>query len=437
MIPRYSNPEMAQIWADEQKYEYWRRVEVAVCEAWSEQGVVPADALPAIRAATFSLERIAEVFAETRHDVIAFVRSMAETAGPAGRYIHFGLTSSDVWDTATSLQLVEATDLLIADVEALDKAVSALAVEHRHTLCIGRSHGIHAEPTTFGHKLTVWVAMLRRNKERLVAARREIAVGQISGAVGTHANVPARVEEVVCERLGLEVEPASTQILQRDRHAAYISALATVAATVEMMATELRHLQRTEVNEAAEPFSAGQQGSSSMPHKRNPELTERICGLARIVRAATIPALEDVALWHERDISHSSAERIIFPDATIALDYMLQLMTRIVEGLDVFPDRMLANLNLTRGLIFSERVLLKLVQTGMVRNEAYLIVQGAAKQVWAGASDLKSVLQADSRITDRLTAEQLDECFKLDHHMQGIDVPFERLGLLKPAAVGS
>jgi len=421
---------MARVWADEQKYEYWRRVEVAVCEAWAEQGVIPEDAIPAIRAATFDLKRIDEIFAETRHDVIAFVRSMAESAGPAGRYIHFGLTSSDVWDTATSLQLVEATDLLIADVDALDNAVSKVAVEHRNTLCIGRSHGIHAEPTTFGHKLTVWVAMLRRDRERLVAARREIAVGQISGAVGTHANVPARVEDVVCERLGLEVEPASTQILQRDRHAAYVSTLAVVAATIETMATEMRHLQRTEVNEAAEPFSAGQQGSSSMPHKRNPELTERICGLARVVRAAALPALENVALWHERDISHSSAERIILPDATIALDYMLQLFTRIMNGLDVFPDRMLANLNMTRGLIFSERVLLALVQAGMVRNEAYLIVQAAAKRVWAGEGDLESILKTDSRITERLSPEQLHDCFNIEHHMKGIDVPFQRLGLL-------
>jgi adenylosuccinate lyase len=430
VIPRYSNPEMARIWADEQKYEYWRRVEVAVCEGWAEIGVVPEDALPAIRAATFDLQRIEEIFAETRHDVIAFVRSMAESAGPAGRYIHFGLTSNDVWDTATSLQLVAATDILLDDVDKLERAVSKVAVEHRHTLTIGRSHGIHAEPTTFGHKMTVWVAMLRRNRERLQAARKEIAVGQISGAVGTHANVPARIEEIVCERLGLGVEPSSTQILLRDRHAAYVSALAVVAATLEMMATELRHLQRTEVFEAAEPFSAGQQGSSSMPHKRNPELTERICGLARIVRSAAIPALENVTLWHERDISHSSAERIILPDATIALDYMLQLFTRIMNGLDIFPERMKANLEMTRGLVFSERVLLALVQSGLARNEAYLIVQAAAKRVWAGEDSLRAVLSTDPRVTERLTPEQLDECFRLEHHMQGIDVPFERLGLL-------
>ena len=421
---------MARIWADEQKYEYWRRVEVAVCEAWAERGVIPEGALPAIRAATFDLKRIDEVFQETRHDVIAFVRSMAESAGPAGRYIHFGLTSSDVWDTATSLQLVEATDILLADIDRLEKAVSAKAIEHRHTVCIGRSHGIHAEPTTFGHKLTVWVAMLRRNRERVVAARKEIAVGQISGAVGTHANVPAEVEDVVCERLGIAPAEASTQILQRDRHAAYISALAVVAATLEMMATEIRSLQRTEVMEVAEPFSAGQQGSSSMPHKRNPELTERICGLARIVRAAALPALENVALWHERDISHSSAERIILPDATIALDYMLRIFSDIMERLDVFPDRMMQNLKSTRGLIFSERVLLKLVQSGMVRNDAYLIVQAGAKRVRAGERDLKTVLLSDARVTDRLTPEQLDECFEMDHHMQGIDVPFKRLGLI-------
>jgi adenylosuccinate lyase len=433
VIPRYSHPDMARIWADEQKYEYWRRVELAVCEAWSEQGVIPADALPAIQAATFSLTRIDEIFAETRHDVIAFVRSMAETAGPAGRYIHFGLTSSDVWDTATSLQLVEATDLLIEDVKRLEQAVTKQAVKHRKTVCIGRSHGIHAEPTTFGHKLAVWVAMLRRDLERLAVARKEIAVGQISGAVGTHANVPAVVEDIVCQRLGLEVEPASTQILQRDRHAAYISALAVVAATLDMMATEIRALQRTEISEVAEPFSAGQQGSSSMPHKRNPELVERICGLARIVRAAMIPAHENVALWHERDISHSSAERIIFPDATIALDYMLRVFTTVMEDLDVFPERMLANLNSTRGLIFSERVLLALVQTGMIRNDAYLVVQAAAKRVWDGESDMRTVLSSDPRVTDRLTAEQLDECFKLEHHMRGIDVVFERLGLLTAA----
>ena len=429
MIPRYSNPEMARVWSDEFKYEQWRRVEVAVCEAWNELGVVPDDALPAIQAATFDLKRIEEVFAETRHDVIAFVRSMAESAGPAGRYIHFGLTSSDVWDTATSLQLVEATDLLLDDVDRLDRAVSALAVRHKGTPCIGRSHGIHAEPTTFGHKLAVWVAMIRRDRERLVNARREIAVGKISGAVGTHANVPAGVEESVCERLGLAVAPVSTQIIQRDRHAAYVAALAVVAATIELMATEIRSLQRTEIAEVAEPFSSGQQGSSSMPHKRNPELTERLCGLARVVRACALPALEDVALWHERDISHSSAERIILPDATIGLDYMLQLFAEIMEGLDVSPERMQANIELTKGLIFSERVLLKLVQSGLARNDAYLIAQANAKRVWAGDGDLRTLLGQDPRVTERLSPEDLDDCFELEYHLRNVDVAFERLGL--------
>jgi adenylosuccinate lyase len=420
---------MARVWSEEAKYEAWRRVEVAVCEAWNELGVVPDEALPAIRAATAGLPRIEQIFAETRHDVIAFVRALAESAGDAGRFIHFGLTSSDVWDTATSLQLVEAVDLLAEDLERLEEAVSDLAVRYKYTPCIGRSHGIHAEPTTFGHKLAVWVAMIRRDRDRLAAARREVAVGKISGAVGTHANVPAQVEESVCERLGLAPSPASTQILQRDRHAAFVAALAVVAATLELMATEIRALQRTEIGEVAEPFAAGQQGSSSMPHKRNPELSERICGLARVVRADALPALENVALWHERDISHSSAERIILPDACIALDYMLDLFTTIVDGLDVFPERMQANLDLTRGLIFSERVLLALVEKGMRRNDAYVLVQGHAKRVWAGEGDLHSLLAADPNIAERLTPGELAACFELEYHLGGIEVAFARLGL--------
>ncbi len=429
MIPRYSNPEMARVWSDEHKYDTWRRVEVAVCEAWAELGLVPEEALPAIRAATIDSGRMAQVFAETRHDVIALVRTMAESAGEAGRFIHFGLTSSDVWDTATSVQLVEAADILAEDLARLEESVAELAVRYKYTPCIGRSHGIHAEPTTFGHKLAVWVAMIRRDRERLAAARREVAVGKISGAVGTHANVPAEVEESVCARLGLEPSPASTQILQRDRHAAFVAALAVIAATLESMATEIRALQRTEIGEVAEPFAAGQQGSSSMPHKRNPELAERICGLARVVRAAAIPALEDVALWHERDISHSSAERIILPDACLALDYMLRLFAEIMDGLDVFPERMRANVDLTRGLIFSERVLLTLVEQGMVRNDAYLIVQRCAKRVWAGEGDLQSLLADDPGVRERLTREELAACFELEYHLRGIEVAFARLGL--------
>ncbi len=429
MIPRYSHPEMARVWSEDNKYEAWRRVEVAVCEAWNDLGVVPDAALEPIRQARADPRRIEEIFAETRHDVVAFVRSLAESAGEAGRFIHFGLTSSDVWDTATSVQLSEAADILAEDLARLEDAVSEMALRYKYTPCIGRSHGIHAEPTTFGHKLAVWVAMIRRDRARLAAARREVAVGKISGAVGTHANVPAEVEESVCERLGLEPAAASTQVLQRDRHAAFISTLAVIAATLELMATEIRALQRTEIGEVAEPFSAGQQGSSAMPHKRNPELCERICGLARVVRADAVPALENVALWHERDISHSSAERVILPDACLALDYMLRLFTDVIEGLDVFPDRMRANIDLTRGLIFSERVLLALVEKGMARNDAYMVVQRNASRAWAGEGTLLELLSADSCVSERLSPEELADCFELDYHLRGVEVAFARLGL--------
>ncbi len=429
MIPRYSHPEMTRVWSDEEKYETWRRVEVAVCEAWNELGAIPDDALGPIRAATIDAKRVEEIFAETRHDVIAVVRTMAESAGDAGRFIHFGLTSSDVWDTATSLQLVQAADILAGDLDLLEDAVAELAVRYKYTPCIGRSHGVHAEPTTFGHKLAVWVAMLRRDRDRLIQARREVAVGKVSGAVGTHANVPAQVEESVCARLGLEPSPASTQILQRDRHAAFVAALAVIAATLELMATEIRSLQRTEIGEVAEPFAAGQQGSSSMPHKRNPELCERICGLARIVSANALPALENVALLHERDISHSSAERVILPDSCLALDYMLRLFTEVIQGLDVYPERMRANLDLTRGLIFSERVLLALVEKGLRRNDAYVLVQGAARRVWGGAGDLQALLRDEPRVRELLTVEELASCFELDYHLGGIEVAFARLGL--------
>ena len=429
MIPRYSHPEMARVWSEDNKYEAWRRVEVAVCEAWNDLGVVPDAALEPIRQARADPRRIEEIFAETRHDVVAFVRSLAESAGEAGRFIHFGLTSSDVWDTATSVQLSEAADILAEDLARLEDAVSEMALRYKYTPCIGRSHGIHAEPTTFGHKLAVWVAMIRRDRARLAAARREVAVGKISGAVGTHANVPAEVEESVCERLGLEPAAASTQVLQRDRHAAFISTLAVIAATLELMATEIRALQRTEIGEVAEPVSAGQQGSSAMPHKRNPELCERICGLARVVRADAVPALENVALWHERDISHSSAERVILPDACLALDYMLRLFTDVIEGLDVFPDRMRANIDLTRGLIFSERVLLALVEKGMARNDAYVVVQRNASRAWAGEGTLLELLSADSCVSERLSPEELADCFELDYHLRGVEVAFARLGL--------
>ena len=429
MIPRYSHPEMAAIWSEENKMATWLQVELAVCEAWAELGVIPAEAMEQIRAAKLDHERMNALLKEIHHDVIAFVRTVADSVGEAGRFIHFGLTSSDVIDTALAVQTVQAIDLLDKDLSRLESAVSELAVRHKYTPMIGRSHGIHAEPTTFGHRLTVWVAQLRRNRERLAAARREMAVGKISGAVGTHANVPPELEEIVCARLGLEPDPASTQIVQRDRHACFIATLSVIAATLEQQALQVRLLQQTELSEAAEPFGGQQQGSSSMPHKRNPELAERVCGLARLIRGYAVPALDDVALWHERDISHSSVERVIFPDACLALDYILRVFAEVVEGLDIFDERMAANLGLTRGLIYSQRVLLALTEAGLGRQEAYEIVQSHAKRVWRGEGDFKALLASDARVTAVLSGDDLDALFALDYHLANIEVPFARLGL--------
>jgi adenylosuccinate lyase len=349
VIPRYSNPEMAAVWSEQNKMATWLQVELAVCEAWADLGVVPAEALREIREkAQLDHDSMNALMGEIHHDVVAFVRTVADSVGEAGRWIHFGLTSSDVIDTALAVQTLQAIDLLDRDLQRLETATAELALRHKYTPMIGRSHGVHAEPTTFGHRLCVWVDQVRRNRERLAATRREMAVGKLSGSVGTHANVPAELEELVCARLGLEPDPASTQIVQRDRHAYFISTLAVIAATLEQQALQVRLFQQTELGEAAEPFGSRQQGSSSMPHKRNPELAERVCGLARLIRGYAVPALDDVALWHERDISHSSVERVIFPDACLALDYILGVMAQIVEGLDVFDERMAANLDLTR-----------------------------------------------------------------------------------------
>lgn len=429
MIPKYTHPEMAGVWSEEHKLDTWLRVEVAVCEAWAELGAIPEQDMAAIRGATVDPARVQQLLQETHHDVISFIRAVAETVGPPGRFIHLGLTSSDVLDTAMAVQVLEATEILDRDLQALEAAATALALRHKLTPMIGRTHGIHAEPTTFGHKMALWVWQTRRNRKRLAHAREEMAVGKISGAVGTHANVPAEVEEKVCARLGLQPAAVSSQIVQRDHHAYFIATLAVIAATLEQMATEVRGLQRTEVGEVAEPFSAGQQGSSAMPHKRNPELAERVCGLARLIRGYAGPALDDVPLWHERDISHSSVERIIFPDACLALDYILRIFTKVLEGLDVFPERMQQNLELTRGLVYSGRVLLALVEAGMGRNDAYQLVQSSAKRVWAGASDLKSLLWQDERVRQVLREEQLDELFDPGYHMRGIGVAYRRLGL--------
>ena len=382
MIERYTRPEMATIWSEEHKLDTWLRVEILVCEGWAHEGVIPADAMEVIRNASYDLERAQEIERETHHDVISFLRSVQERLGPAGRFIHLGLTSSDVVDTALAVRLVEAGDLLRTALDDLTKAVIAAARKYRNTLMIGRTHGIHAEPTTFGFKLAVWVDELRRAHTRLDAAIEDIAVGKISGAVGTHATVPPSVEEYVCAQLGLRADAVSSQIVQRDRHASFSATLALIGSSLEKMAQEIRHLQRTEVGEAFEPFGAGQQGSSAMPHKRNPEKCERICGLARVLRGFSVTAMENVALWHERDISHSSAERITLPDGCALLHYMLWLFTDVMAHLEVDEERMRANLDLTRGLIYSSRILLALVERGMDRQTAYKLVQAAAQKVW-------------------------------------------------------
>ena len=430
MIPRYTRAAMGRVWSDEHRLQLWLDVELAVAEAWADMGVIPTEDMEVLRLAQVQPERTAELFQQTHHDMISFTRAIAERLGPAGRWIHLGLTSSDVLDTALSLQIQEAADILADDLRQLEAVVSELAVRHKYTLSIGRTHGVHAEPTTFGHKLAVFVGQLRRDAERLETSRDELRVGKLSGAVGTHANVPAEVEENALERLGLRPAEAATQILQRDRHAQFVAALAVIAATLEQQATEIRALQRTEIGEAFEPFAFGsQQGSSAMPHKRNPELCERICGLARLLRGHVVTALDNVAVWHERDISHSSAERLILPDACIALDYMLDLLRSVYDGLEVCPEAMQRNLGLTRGLVYSGQVLLALVESGMPRNEAYEIIQSAARRVWAGERDLPSLLADDARVTALISPENLASLFDPNHHLRGIEVAFARLGL--------
>ena len=430
MIEKYTRPAMGAIWSEERKIALWLKVEIAVCEAWSEEGVIPAEALPAIRAATVDLDRMREIERETEHDVIAFLRAAGETVGPDARWIHLGLTSSDVIDTALSLQVLEATDLLLANIESTREAVGALALQHKDTPQIGRTHGIHAEPLTFGLKLAGWYDELTRSRTRLLACREDMAVGAISGAVGTHANVPPSVEERVCARLGLRPYPVSTQIIGRDRHAAFIATLAVIASSLDRFATEVRHLQRTEVGEVAEPFGAGQQGSSAMPHKRNPVLVERISGLARVIRGHAVTALETVPLWHERDISNSSAERVIFPDACILLDYLLGLTERVVRGMDVYPERMQRNLDSTQGIVYSQRALLALTEGGMDRQDAYKIVQRAAMRAWAEGVPLFDLLSADPAVTERLSPDRLHSLFEPSYHLRFVDEAFRRVGLL-------
>ncbi|MFL5374775.1 MAG: adenylosuccinate lyase [Myxococcales bacterium] len=432
MIPRYSRPEMVALWTPERRYQSWLQVELAAGRAMADAGVVPRDAIDecARKGGTFTAAdaaRIDEIEKTTRHDVIAFLTFMEERIGPAARHLHFGMTSSDVLDTSLALLLRDAADLLIAGVEKAREAVIKRAVEHKHTPCIGRSHGIHAEPTTFGWKLIVWADELSRARARIERAREVIAKGKISGAVGPCAHLSPRIEEAALERLGLTPEPVSTQIVHRDRHAEYFAALALAGTSLEKFATEIRHLQRTEVREAEEAFGKGQKGSSAMPHKRNPILSENLSGLARLLRGYAVSALEDVALWHERDISHSSVERVIGPDATVTLDFMLHRFAGLVDGLRVYPDRMLENLNATRGLVFSQPVLLKLIERGMERQAAYVVVQRNAMRVWDEGRDFKDLLASDPEVQSRLGSKDLDEAFDLDHELRHVSAVFERV----------
>ena len=428
MIPRYSREKMAAIWSQENKYAKWLDVEVAACEAMVKLGLAPAAAVDNIKAkAVINAARIDEIEAVTRHDVIAFVSSLTEVIGEDGRFIHMGLTSSDVLDTALAVQLKEASDLLLEDLDDLLAVLKRRALEHKKTLMIGRSHGIHAEPITFGLKLALWYAEMRRNRARLERAREAVSCGKISGAVGTFSFVDPFVEEYVCGKLGLAPAPVASQIVQRDRHAEFFSTLAIVASSLDKFAQEIRLLQRTEVREAEEYFSPGQKGSSAMPHKRNPVLSENISGLSRLVRSYALAALEDVALWHERDISHSSVERVIAPDATIALDFMLGRFTGLMDRLVVYPDRMLANLNMTHGVIFSQRVLLSLIEKGTTREDAYAIVQENAMKSWQEGTEFRKLLGQDERVQKHLNAADLDAIFDVNHFLKHLDYIFERV----------
>jgi adenylosuccinate lyase len=434
MIPRYTRPEMAAIWAPEHRLRLWLEIEICALEAMAAIGQLPRDVAAKVRAAAeqhnsalIDPQRIAEIEAEVRHDVIAFLTHVEQVIGPEARYLHLGMTSSDLLDTALALQLTAAADLLLGDLDRLLAALRRRAYEHKDTPCIGRSHGVHAEPTTFGLKFAGSYAEFARNRRRLEQARREVATCAISGAVGTFANVDPRVEEQVAARLGLEPEPISTQVIPRDRHAAFFATLAVIASGIERLATEIRHLQRTEVGEVAEPFAAGQKGSSAMPHKQNPILAENLTGLARLVRAAVIPALENVALWHERDIAHSSVERVIAPDATIALDFALHRLAGLIEGMQVDPARMRENLEQTKGLIHSQRVLLALTEAGLGRQEAYAIVQRHALDAWRHRQPLLERLRTEPEVTKRLAPEQLSGLFDLGYHTRHIDAIFRRV----------
>jgi adenylosuccinate lyase len=428
MIERYTLPEMGALWSEQSKFQKWLEVEIAVCEVHAEMGTIPKDALEQIKSkASFSVTRINEIEKTTNHDVIAFTTNLAENIGEAARFVHYGLTSSDVVDTANALLLREACDILAAKVEALLAALKTRAFEFKHTPQIGRTHGIHAEPTSFGLTFALWYDEMRRNRERLQRAREAVAVGKISGAVGTFALLDPEVEAKVCARLGLKPAPVSTQVIQRDSYAEFLCTLAIIASTLDKIALNIRHWQRTEVGEAQEKFTVGQKGSSAMPHKRNPIIAERICGIARVIRGHSLVGLENVALWHERDISHSSAERVVLPDASIALDYILQKATSLISGLVVHPERMLQNLGLTRGLVFSGQLLLALTQKGVSREQAYNLVQRNAMKVWDGNEDFRALLGKDADIGKHLSSADIDVVFNYDTYLRNVDKVFDRV----------
>jgi len=430
MIERYTRPEMGAIWTEQNKYQAWLEVEILACEAWAELGDIPKEDVAKIREnASFDVNRILEIEQETRHDVVAFTRAVSETLGEERKWVHYGLTSTDVVDTALSYLIKQANDILRKDIVNFIDIIAAKAKEHKHTVMMGRTHGVHAEPTTFGLKLGLWYEEMKRNLERFEAAAKVIETGKMSGAVGTYANIDPRVEQYVCDKLGLTASPISTQTLQRDRHAQYLGALALIATSIEKFATEIRGLQKSETREVEEAFAKGQKGSSAMPHKRNPIGSENMVGLSRLMRGYMVTAYENVALWHERDISHSSAERVILPDATITLNYMLNRFGNLVKNLTVFPENMKRNMGSTFGLIYSQRILLALIDKGLVREEAYDTVQPLAMQAWDEQVQFRTLVDASEKITSHLTKEELDECFDYNYHLQHVDMIFERLGL--------
>lgn len=430
MIERYTRPEMAAIWTEENKFKAWLEVEILACEAWSELGHIPKEDVKLIRQnASFDINRINEIELETRHDVVAFTRAVSETLGEERKWVHYGLTSTDVVDTALSYLLKQANEILLSDVERFVEVLKEKAQEHKYTVMMGRTHGVHAEPTTFGLKMGLWYEEMKRNLERLKRAAAEVEFGKMSGAVGTFANIDPFVEKYVCEKLGISPAPISTQTLQRDRHAHYMSVLALIATSIEKFAVEVRSLQKSETREVEEYFAKGQKGSSAMPHKRNPIGSENVTGLARLIRGYMVTAYDNVPLWHERDISHSSAERVILPDATIALNYMLNRFANIVKNLTVFPDNMKRNMDRTLGLIYSQRVLLTLINKGMVREEAYDLVQPKAMEAWETQVPFRSLIEGEERITRHLSPEEIEDCFDHKHHLKNVDMIFERLGL--------